>query len=224
MNRNATRLTVCFLCFFTLAALALAGLPSGGTTLALASAPPDTTILSFTGSSITYTGTDDVGVVGFECALDGSGFIYACGDGPGPISNNISGIGSGCHLFEVRAVDAEGNVDPTPASMVVGIGLPLGTICPGQATPCEEIANLMGSVQELELPAGTTKSLLAKLDAALSSIQAGNDGASTEQLDAFINALLAQSGKKIDPVDADALVAAAQAIVDAIESGEGCDG
>tara|TARA_B100001123_G_scaffold213524_1_gene241118 strand:- start:11502 stop:11666 length:165 start_codon:yes stop_codon:yes gene_type:complete len=54
------------------------------------------------------------------------------------------------------------------------------------------------------------------LDAAVSSLERGDDGAAVNQLEAFINKVEAQRGKKISDEDADTLIALAQAIIDAI--------
>jgi CSLREA domain-containing protein len=76
--------------------------------------PPDTTILTgpdavtlspdatFTFSSSQFGST-------FECRLDGQGF----GDCSTP--HALTGVASGDHVLEVRAVDPSGNADPTPA-------------------------------------------------------------------------------------------------------------
>ena len=45
----------------------------------------------------------------FECSLDG-GSYYECSS-----PENINRLASGRHVFLVRAIDAEGNADPTPA-------------------------------------------------------------------------------------------------------------
>ncbi len=50
---------------------------------------------------------------------------------------------------------------------------------------------------ELDLPAGTQKSLQTKLDGALESLEAGNDNVGINRLGAFINAIEAQAGKKV---------------------------
>ncbi len=79
--------------------------------------PPDTTITG-TGSAgpgtttaeFTFTGTDDVAVASFECALDGSAFA-ACTS-----PKAYTDLSSASHTFEVRAVDSSRNVDPTPAT------------------------------------------------------------------------------------------------------------
>lgn len=89
--------------------------------------PPDTTIDSTpadpTASSdaaFYFSGTDDTtaqGDLSFECSLDGAVFAGCTS----PIS--YSGLAVGAHSFEVRASDAAGNVDPSPASyswMIVG--------------------------------------------------------------------------------------------------------
>ena len=46
----------------------------------------------------------------FECSLDGSPF-QACSSAAG-----YTGLATGAHEFDVRAVDAAGNIDPTPAA------------------------------------------------------------------------------------------------------------
>lgn len=81
--------------------------------------PPDTTITAgpADGSATTSTsvrfefaGSDNVGVARFECRLDGGGWD-SCTSPYG-----YGGLAVGQHQFEVRAADAAGNVDPTPAS------------------------------------------------------------------------------------------------------------
>jgi hypothetical protein len=88
--------------------------------------------------------------------------------------------------------------------------------------PDELIAQLLEEIGELELPSGIENSLMAKLEAALGAMEdenENNDAAAINTLGAFINALEAQSGKKISEADADALIAVAQQIID-ILSGE----
>ncbi len=81
--------------------------------------PPDTSITAnpsnpanTASASFSFTGNDGsgTGVAGFECRMDSGGFS-AC---TSPMS--YSSLGDGSHTFQVRAVDAAGNTDATPAS------------------------------------------------------------------------------------------------------------
>ncbi len=76
---------------------------------------------------------------------------------------------------------------------------------------------VLRDVLELDLHTGIENSLNAKLDAALTVLNdnsVNNDQAAINSLQAFINAVKAQSGKKIDVLDAADLIASAQAIID----------
>lgn len=53
--------------------------------------------------------------VTFECSLDGAPFA-AC-----PASLTLSALSDGPHIFSARAVDAAGNIDPTPVSATFAI-------------------------------------------------------------------------------------------------------
>jgi len=90
--------------------------------------------------------------------------------------------------------------------------------CPG---PLERLVELVEMVEGLGLAKGIENSLLAKVEAAggvLEDDNEKNDGAAVNILGAFINAASAQSGKKIPESQADALIAEAAAIIEALES------
>ena len=75
---------------------------------------PDTTIDSgptgtVSSDSASFTFSSEAGAA-FECELDGGGFS-ACTS-----PKAYSGLSEGAHTFRVRAHDAVGNVDPTPAA------------------------------------------------------------------------------------------------------------
>ena len=77
--------------------------------------PPDTTISagpSGVTDDTTPTFTFESGEPGitFECRLDGGSF-FACSS-----PHTTATLGDGAHTFEVRATDAAGNVDPSPAA------------------------------------------------------------------------------------------------------------
>ncbi len=76
---------------------------------------PDTTItggpagvVSSTSAGFSYGATE---AATFECRLDGAAFAACAADG-----TSFDGLTQGAHTFEVRATDAVGNTDPTPAS------------------------------------------------------------------------------------------------------------
>ncbi|HEX5782294.1 MAG TPA: right-handed parallel beta-helix repeat-containing protein [Solirubrobacteraceae bacterium] len=81
----------------------------------LDSTPPDTTITggptgstTSTSASITFTATEAGST--FECSLDGGAFA-ACTS-----PRQYTGLATAAHEVRIRARDAAGNVDPTPAS------------------------------------------------------------------------------------------------------------
>lgn len=53
-------------------------------------------------------------VAGFQCSLDGSSFSSCATTNPATISYNNLAVGQ--HTFKVRAVDTQGNTDPSPAT------------------------------------------------------------------------------------------------------------
>jgi hypothetical protein len=73
-----------------------ASLPNNGATLS-------------NGITLSFSGTDNVAVAGFECRLDGASFAPCTS----PVT--FSGLAVGQHVFQVRAVDSSGNPDVTPA-------------------------------------------------------------------------------------------------------------
>jgi chitodextrinase len=84
-------------------------------TVTIDNTPPDTTITSgpsgtvtSTSASFSFTSTEAGST--FACSLDGAAFS-ACAS---PIS--YTGLSNASHTFQVRATDAAGNVDATPAS------------------------------------------------------------------------------------------------------------
>ncbi len=84
-------------------------------------------------------------------------------------------------------------------------------------SPADLITALINDVITLDLRNGISISLDAKLDAvmsALDDVNANNDVAAINALEAFINAVEAQSGKQIPEDDADSLIAAAWEIID----------
>ena len=89
--------------------------PAKAKTWTIDTTPPDTTITATpanpttsTSANFKFTSTEKKG--GFQCSLDGAGFT-SCKSG-----QSYTGLLVGNHHFQVEAIDAAGNIDPTPAS------------------------------------------------------------------------------------------------------------
>jgi hypothetical protein len=112
--------------------------PPGGDTTA-----PNTTIDSTTNPSssgtdtdgsvsFAFSGTDNVGVTGFDCTLN----LDAAADNWQSCSSPkaYTGLSDGSYTFKVRAKDAAGNVDGTPASRSFTVDVPALPDEPGVGT------------------------------------------------------------------------------------------
>jgi hypothetical protein len=91
----------------------------------------------------------------------------------------------------------------------------------GFRTPDDLTVALVSEVIALNLHSGNSNSLDAKLSSALNALEdanLNNDVAAINSLQAFINAVEAQRGKKIPDSDADKLIGLAQQIIDLLNS------
>jgi hypothetical protein len=76
----------------------------------ITSGPAQGSSTTSTSASFSFDGSDDVGVAGYECRLDGSAWS-GCSS-----PKAYSGLSVASHTFSVRAKDAAGNVDASPAT------------------------------------------------------------------------------------------------------------
>jgi uncharacterized repeat protein (TIGR03803 family) len=76
----------------------------------------------------------------------------------------------------------------------------------------EQIADLIVLVKSLHLQPGTASSLIVKLRGAASALRRGSDQAPSGSLEAFMNEVSAQTGKKLTAEQADGLMASATRI------------
>jgi hypothetical protein len=176
--------------------------------------PPDTRILSVVADgaalenggatlsrsiSVTFTGSDEVGVVGFECRLDGASFS------PCASPASYDELNAGVHLFEVRAADGAGNVDASPAGVAWKV-----------ITPSEAIQNLLTSIAGMRLDRGIANSLAAPLGEASRLLGDGNpnnDVAACNKVGAFAREVEAKARSgRLTTAQAAALLEAAMAI------------
>ena len=88
--------------------------------------------------------------------------------------------------------------------------------------PAELLLNLVQNVRDMNLQQGIETGLVAKLEAALQvleDVNEKNDVAAINSLEAFINLVEAQKGKKISSPDAETLIDAAEKIINLLEFG-----
>ena len=95
----------------------------------------------------------------------------------------------------------------------------IGDVCDATLSVCDAVDALGDYVESLNLPNNTEGFLLNKLDQAKSKYQQGNNNAANGNLNAFINKVNAKTPSEITPAEAAILIATAQAIIDAINSG-----
>ena len=111
---------------------------------------------------------------------------------------------------------ATGSVSVTPTGfglLRLAVGGTTITIVPGAPlTAMDELKLLSAIVSTLQLPDGTTESLLAKLGATSRALDAGDANAAAGSLNAFINEVQAQADKHIPRAVASGLISIAKVI------------
>ncbi len=83
-------------------------------------------------------------------------------------------------------------------------------------TQIQATHDLIVEIEEMELPKGTENNLKSKLNGAIHLLEKENINGAIHKLGDFIDYVEAQRGKKLTNEEADALIAAAQAIIDNI--------
>jgi len=150
-------------------------------------------------------------------SLDGDGSSY---DRSSPYDLSL-GSGGTAALLNIP-VAAGDQVVLELSGTEIGLNFTI-TFTPDSADPVSAIEDLALRVAAMNLQNGIENSLDSKLDAALNAlddVNANNDGAACNTLQAFINAVEAQRGNKLTDAQAGQLIAAAQAIQALLDCGD----
>jgi hypothetical protein len=109
-------------------------------------------------------------------------------------------VQTGTYIFTLTVDDGAASDDDSVTITVV-------------APSVDSIASLIAEVRALNLSRGMENSLLAKLNAAQSALNRGNETAAANQLRALMNHIRAQRGKGIPSAAADILLEAVQQVI-----------
>jgi hypothetical protein len=169
------------------------------------------------GTHVTFSGTEApaktgatiyIGIFGYPGCSGGTPFITQStteqSSGDYSLILTTSAIG-GVGYYSAIAFDPSTNALSACQSFTITYGSTL-----------QWAQNLINLVNGMNLPNGLTQSLDAKLQAALTSINSERNIPATNQLNAFINEVNAQAGKKITSAQAAQLIAAANDIIKAL--------
>jgi Right handed beta helix region len=197
---------------------------SGGNTSEFSACTNITQVTPPNQPPVANAGSNQTVTVGTPVTLNGTG-SFDPDNGPSPLTFSwtqtsgpavtLTGANTATPSFTPTVVGTyvfslvvnDGAAVSAPASVTITV------VAPPPPPVAQQIQSLIAQVQSLGLQKGTENSLLAKLNAALASVNQGNTESARGQLGAFINEVSAQSGKKIPAQQAAALIAAAQQII-----------
>jgi len=120
-------------------------------------------------------------------------------------------------VFDFITIDVGGNEISRAEFLILSLQHAIDdfTYCIGPDVPTFD--SLREQILSLDLPDGLTNALVSKVDAAEQQFENGNNDAAANILDAFINQVEAQTGKKIDVADAAELVVVGSKVKEVIK-------
>jgi hypothetical protein len=151
-------------------------------------------------------------ILGEEACFDGSGsydpdgeivdYQWDFGDGSAGTGATVCStyVNAGFFRVELTVTDDQGESASDTVTLTV-------------QTPAEAGESLIEAVENLDLPWGTENALTSKLENAIKSLRKDRHEAARNQLQAFINAVEAQQGKRLSEAEADALCDLARRII-----------
>jgi hypothetical protein len=168
----------------------------------------------------------------FSAALKSDGTVVVWGgEGQASIPPGLNGVTAvAANAYDIQALKSDGTVVAWGANAngaaIVPAGLTgvtaiaaggfhtLGLVASTSANLSRAVQELRSRVNAANFSVGVTSSLNAKLTAAIAAFDRGQTNAAVNQLQAFQNEMRAQSGSFIPAGTANALISAAQSIID----------
>ena len=142
------------------------------------------------------------GVASETASLDGATTLDGHGLASGQAINLLTELALGPHSFTVQSADHVNNLGQSSVSFTIVV----------TADSIKQDVNQFFAAGLIE-NGGLANSLLAKLNAAADARNSGQCGTASNQYDAFINALQAQSGKGVDANAAAIMIADAHYLI-----------
>ncbi|MFH1723863.1 MAG: PKD domain-containing protein [Elusimicrobiota bacterium] len=166
---------------------------------------------------VAEAGPDQTVLLGLPAELDGSG----SSDPDGTIASYEWDFGDGSPAGSGQTAS---HVYGTAGSFTVTLNVTddfgdsaTDTLTVTVQTPEEGLADLGADIGGMSgVPTGTSNALASTIDNALESLASGNEGAASNKIQAFINKVEAQRGKKLSEAQADRLTEAGQALIESI--------
>jgi hypothetical protein len=152
--------------------------------------------------TLNYTVTDGgSGVATFTPTMDGSTTVGGSGLPSGRMINLLTTLPLGPNTFAISAADEVNNMSSASVTFTIIV------------TPASIIADVNQLQASGAIGAGIAAALLTKLNDALTARNAGQCGTAANIYSAFINQVIAQTGKGITPAAAAILIADAQYLI-----------
>jgi len=179
-------------------------------TVTVTAAPVITPVADFTATAT--TGVAPLSVQFTDRSTNANGWLWNFGDTITSIEQNPihTYAAAGTYIVQLQAINSTLNTFSTK-SMTITVN-PEITV----KTPAEAISDMIAQVKSFGLPKGIETSLTAKLNAAIAALERGNEKTAINNLNAFMNEVKAQQGKKLTDAQANTLSTKAQMIIQSI--------
>lgn len=166
---------------------------------------------TFSGRSLAAGINSSGQIVGYSYTADNRQHAFLYSAGVMQDLNELIPVDSGLELISAGIITDDGQI--TARGLINGEGPHAVLLKP---SPSHMIGNLVDLVRSFNLPKGIENSLIVKLEHAQAAINAGDISDAWNQLNAFINEVNVQAGKKLTLDQANQLISGANQIKTAL--------